>query len=136
MCEAHLEEQPVALESVALKVCTKCHIAKPLAKFSKASAKPDGLSSHCKECHSKADKAIKEQILASQGYVCKICSADLHNKKACVDHDHIAMMIRGILCDGCNCGLGQFDDSIILLANAISYLQKYESRQCLSTPSP
>ena len=72
------------------------------------------------------DKAIRKRILAGQNYMCKICSIDLHNKKACVDHDHLTNMIRGILCDNCNCGLGQFDDSIELLQNAINYLKKYE----------
>jgi hypothetical protein len=73
------------------------------------------------------DKAIKNKILVSQGYVCRICSVDLHNKKVCIDHDHDTMMIRGALCNGCNCGLGCFDDSVILLTNAIGYLQKYET---------
>ena len=77
---------------------------------------------------------IKEQILASQGYLCRICSVDLHNKKACVDHDHLTMIIRGILCDGCNSGLGQFDDSIEFLTDAIKYLRNVTDR--LATKSP
>lgn len=67
-------------------------------------------------------KAIKDKILIAQNYLCKICSTDLHNKKACTDHDHLTNMIRGILCDGCNTGLGHFDDSVKLLTNAINYL--------------
>jgi Recombination endonuclease VII. len=69
--------------------------------------------------------AIRDKILTDQSYMCKICSMDLTNRKACIDHDHIAMIIRGILCDGCNCGLGMFDDSVILLTNAIGYLQRF-----------
>ena len=70
--------------------------------------------------------AIREQILTSQNGLCKICSTDLTNKKTCVDHDHLTNLIRGILCDGCNCGLGHFDDSVKLLTNAIGYLLNYE----------
>jgi Recombination endonuclease VII. len=66
---------------------------------------------------------IRKQILISQNYLCKICSVDLHDKKACVDHDHLTNMIRGALCGNCNWGLGQFDDSVILLTNAIGYLR-------------
>jgi hypothetical protein len=72
-------------------------------------------------------KDVREAILASQSYQCKICSVDLHNKKACLDHDHITHMIRGYLCNNCNCGLGKFKDSIPLLQSAINYLTKYSS---------
>jgi hypothetical protein len=74
----------------------------------------------------KLAKHIKDKILSSQGYLCRICSTDLHNKKACMDHDHLTNMIRGALCNNCNCGLGCFKDSVELLTNAIGYLQKYE----------
>jgi Recombination endonuclease VII. len=72
-------------------------------------------------------KAIRDKILAGQNGLCKICSVDLSTVRACVDHDHLTNMIRGILCHGCNCGLGKFDDSIILLTNAIGYLIRYET---------
>src|ERR1035437_957753 len=67
-------------------------------------------------------KAIKDKILNNQGWLCKICSVDLHNKKPHLDHCHLTGVIRGYLCHNCNCGLGQFDDSVELLTNAIGYL--------------
>jgi hypothetical protein len=70
-------------------------------------------------------RSIKEKILIAQDYKCKICSVDLHNKKVCFDHDHLTNMIRGALCNNCNCGLGQFDDCVMLLQNAIVYLLQY-----------
>ena len=70
-------------------------------------------------------KSIREPLLASQNGLCKICSIDLTNKKACTDHDHLTNMIRGILCQGCNCGLGQFKDSVKLLQLAVGYLEIY-----------
>lgn len=70
--------------------------------------------------------SIKNKILADQNGLCKICSVDLHSTKACLDHCHITDMVRGYLCNNCNCGLSRFNDSVILLANAIKYLQKYE----------
>jgi hypothetical protein len=73
------------------------------------------------------DKDIRNKILLAQGYLCKICSTDLHGKKACIDHDHLTNMVRGILCYNCNWGLGQFDDSIPILQSAIKYLEKYKT---------
>jgi hypothetical protein len=70
-------------------------------------------------------KEIKNSILASQNYVCKICCIDLRNKKVCLDHNHLTGMVRGCLCDGCNRGLGHFKDSVGLLQNTVTYLERY-----------
>jgi hypothetical protein len=41
-----------------------------------------------------------------------------------VDHCHTTGKIRGLLCNGCNKGLGLFLDSTKLLQNAKEYLEK------------
>jgi len=41
----------------------------------------------------------------------------------CVDHDHVTLKVRGILCNKCNFAIGQLDDKISLLENAIIYLK-------------
>src|ERR1039457_1875679 len=71
-------------------------------------------------------REITGRILTAQNYMCKICSTDLRNKRACLDHDHITGMVRGYLCFSCNLGLGQFNDCIEILANAIFYLGKHK----------
>lgn len=65
---------------------------------------------------------------------CAICGVkklpfkvnDLQKRTDCmyVDHDHITMKVRGLLCHHCNTLLGQAKDSTIVLANAIKYLSK------------
>jgi hypothetical protein len=74
------------------------------------------------------DKAIKDKILASQNYKCKICSTHLTKKNTCFDHCHDSGMVRGALCRSCNSGLGLLEDSVELLYNAIIYLKASESR--------
>ncbi len=55
---------------------------------------------------------------------CKICNMipSGHKKSLCLDHDHITLKVRGLLCDNCNTALGKFKDNVELLQNAINYL--------------
>ena len=63
---------------------------------------------------------------------CSICNKPLEihtqNKSimACVDHDHVTGKVRGILCNGCNRGIGFLQDSPTLLNKAAEYLFKYK----------
>lgn len=45
---------------------------------------------------------LREKIAEEQGYLCKICSIDLKEATACLDHDHTTGAIRGVLCNNCN----------------------------------
>lgn len=66
-----------------------------------------------------------EEILDSQNGVCAICNQP-QEKTLCVDHCHETDLIRGLLCDSCNNGLGRFKDDPELLASAIDYLSLNE----------
>jgi hypothetical protein len=70
-----------------------------------------------------------EIMAAAQGNVCAICGQQEVRKSryggTCrlhVDHDHETGAIRGIICHGCNSGLGLFRDSVDLLEKAKQYL--------------
>ena len=70
-----------------------------------------------------------QNMVDSQSKKCKICDKDLAGKFT-IDHDHACCegryscgkCIRGILCNNCNLGLGNFKDNIKILENAIKYL--------------
>ena len=65
-------------------------------------------------------------LLESQGYLCGICKADLtdHYRRPTVDHCHKSELVRGILCNQCNAGLGQFKDNPELMEAAASYVRR------------
>lgn len=73
------------------------------------------------------DITAYEDMLRSQGFECAICGSadpgrniDLFS----VDHDHTAGHVRGLLCNGCNTGLGLLRDDPALLLKAADYLLK------------
>lgn len=69
-----------------------------------------------------------EALLAAQNGQCAICGSkpkDGSNGKRlrlCLDHSHENGMVRGLLCNACNAGLGHFADNPDNLAAAIRYL--------------
>jgi hypothetical protein len=63
-----------------------------------------------------------EKLLDLQNNSCIICSRSFSEVKPVVDHDHSTNIIRGILCNDCNLGLGRFKDSIQIMLKAIQYL--------------
>jgi hypothetical protein len=80
------------------------------------------------------------ELFDSQEGVCAICkqpetgvNKDGTRKNLSVDHDHrccpsekssCGQCIRGLLCSGCNRGIGYLKDNIDILLSALSYLQQ------------
>ena len=61
------------------------------------------------------------RMLTAQNGACKICNRT--GRKMCVDHDHNTREVRGLICQGCNVGLGAFEDNIEWISAAIEYLK-------------
>lgn len=55
---------------------------------------------------------------------CMIC--DKKTTKLNIDHDHSTGKVRGLLCTGCNSGLGGFRDNIRIMERALDYLMDNE----------
>ena len=62
-------------------------------------------------------------LLAAQDGRCFICrELPPGNMPLHLDHDHITQQVRGLLCNGCNTGLGLFRDNPMFLTRAAEYL--------------
>lgn len=76
-------------------------------------------------------------MFEKQNKSCKICKVKLVRVKTnideslCVDHCHKTNLVRGILCNLCNRGLGQFKDDILHMEKAIQYLKNFENMRKL-----
>lgn len=62
-----------------------------------------------------------EAKLKAQHHRCAICECPV-SLRSCADHDHQTGRFRGVLCNECNRGLGQFKDSGALIDKAKQYL--------------
>jgi hypothetical protein len=68
-----------------------------------------------------------DQMLAAQNGGCAICGNGCTTFKYLpVDHDHTTGTVRGLLCSGCNLGLGKFKHSPELLQAALLYLERHD----------
>ena len=74
-------------------------------------------------------ETIAGLLAASDGH-CDMCGSESPGTKNgwAIDHDHATGAVRGVLCHGCNSGLGFFADSPDRLRAAIAYLER-ASRQ-------
>lgn len=61
----------------------------------------------------------KQALEKTQNGVCAICKT---NRKLYVDHCHKTGLIRGLLCNNCNSGIGYFAESATSLLAAAEYL--------------
>ena len=70
-----------------------------------------------------------EQQLAKQNGVCAICrkpeNKTINGKllRLAVDHCHDTGLVRGLLCQACNRGIGCFSHDVATLRSAIDYIQ-------------
>ena len=66
-------------------------------------------------------------VLSFQDNKCAICfkKFSVNRSSINIDHDHETGKVRGLLCSGCNTGLGHLGDNIDGIKKALYYLQNY-----------
>lgn len=130
-----------------MRVCIHCKLQKPIADFDTHSA--GGPRNVCKECRRAACRfydalnpdvkqrngrarvlrqygltvAQYDQMLDSQGGVCKLCGSPPKRNRLCVDHCHRTGNVRGLLCPFCNRMLGNWKDNPATFRRAATYLE-------------
>ena len=137
------------------RICSGCNKEKALADFGKSVLFKMGRETRCKACKNtwRAARKVPKRIPAAdasprdyrrrythgvsaatflalydaQDGKCGICSneMDFLAKATCLDHSHNTGMIRGVLCQRCNLGIGHMKDDIKLMRSAIAYLEKH-----------
>ena len=69
------------------------------------------------------------QMFVNQNGACLICGkSSLTSKHLNIDHNHQTGKVRGLLCQFCNTGLGNFKDDKSLLMRAFKYLNNYDRK--------
>lgn len=66
-----------------------------------------------------------DEMLEAQGGKCAICgkTPEENNRRLDVDHNHDTGVVRGLLCNDCNSGIGRFYDNTSFLHRAADYLR-------------
>lgn len=128
--------------------CSICQQEKPLSDFGPDSARGGQPKRQCKQCLSEYQKRWAKEnpdyvrrtvlkrkgitpeefdaLLEEQGGRCAICRCEPRTYRAfAVDHCHRQNKNRGLLCQDCNMGLGQFKDDPALLRAAADYIEAH-----------
>ena len=136
-----------------MRTCTTCHQEKLLRDFCRDRSGPGGYHRQCKECininHARHRESGKykdtqlrnkygitleeyEAMFNAQQGLCAICGEPQNNKLLSVDHDHDTDIVRGLLCDSCNRGIGMFLDNPDYLLAAAAYLIRSQNETATS----
>jgi hypothetical protein len=71
------------------------------------------------------EPAELDALLRSQGGRCAICGDALTMRTLKVDHSHVTGRVRGLLCHGCNTGIGFLREDVAVMEAAIAYVRRH-----------
>jgi hypothetical protein len=68
-----------------------------------------------------------EAMLARQNGACAICERPFGPRRTpCIDHCHVTELVRALLCNSCNIGIGYFHDDPVFARKASAYLARWQ----------
>ena len=124
------------------KECARCGLWKGLDEFGTNKNTGDGAASNCLRCNRfrqlffnyRITEASYTELFNRQGGRCAICRVEPEDEDSLhVDHDHACCSergkscgtcVRGLLCAGCNLGIGHLADDPKRLRAAADYLER------------
>ena len=133
---AFLDSMLMMLNTQTEKACSKCGVVQPLDRFCKSSG-ANYLRTECRDCERELGRVRRElkrtHPTPGDDHICPICKKGAAAVKGaggrksghwCLDHDHKTNKFRGFICHTCNRALGQLQDRVDVLENAIQYLKQ------------
>lgn len=132
------------------KECATCRRVLSIACFSKKANDADLYRSSCRQClnRQRSERLLQDALarhrategqyqgmLRAQGGRCSICGTDgrdapvtrrTRHRFLRIDHCHKTGVVRGLLCDTCNLGIGNFKDDPLWLETAAAYLRRHQ----------
>lgn len=114
-------------------ICRSCNILKPRESFSNNKKHKSGKDTRCKDCRRERTLSAYgithydyNKLLENQNNCCAICKKEVEGNLV-VDHCHVTGLVRGLLCNQCNTGIGLLGDNYSSVKKASNYLKKFES---------
>ena len=123
------------------KWCPGCRDWIPLSNFGNCKRMPSGKRSRCKKCFKEQNAPHmqkylyglsdrhRQELWDKQNKCCAICHEPISIIKrtdSYLDYDRITKEVRGLLCHRCSLGLRNFQESQMLLAEAVKYLNRFD----------
>lgn len=108
-----------------VKMCYYCKLDREDKDFAKGQTR---CRACWKEYHQKRKygsvRGVVNELIQEQHNSCAICENVFETPKdICLDHCHDTGIIRGLLCNNCNVGIGMLGDTVDRLLKAIAYLE-------------
>lgn len=150
LCRGHYEQQrrgiqltplrlrspnPAHRDEQGRKQCASCRSWVAEGEFPRMKTSLDGLNPSCTRCKVLSPFGLNRvtfaALLVVQGGGCAICGGQsTDGRNFHVDHDHACCpagrscgrCVRGLLCNGCNVGIGMLGDDAARLRKAADYL--------------
>lgn len=123
------------------KICNRCNRLLPVNNFQKNQNGKNNRTVRrpsCNDCRDLIDgkdipakikrelNRTKPDMVVWECPICKKRTIPGLTSKIVLDHNHYTGMPNTWICDSCNTGLGRFNDNIVVMEEAIKYLQKYQ----------
>lgn len=127
-----------SLAKEGLKKCARCRDYKPLEEYSFKKSSKDKLYHTCKSCKSELARwshvknkygLSKDEYDEMKGSENKCyCCKKVYDGVLVIDHCHKTGIVRGLLCNSCNWGIGHLGDDLTGVQKAVDYLTDFQNK--------